>query len=483
MTATPRTAPTGGGTPVARTGDAAARTAVARLAEFAAGCRDADIPAGVPGRILDILGLALAAQDDPAARAVLASVRRWGGTAEATVVGAGDRLPAPAAALVNGVMAHALDFDDTHLPSVLHPSASIVPAALAAAEATGADGAALVRAVAVGIELCNRLGMAAYDRELRNSVFFERGLHATSICGTIGAAAAAGLLYGLDAAGIGHAMGIAASMGAGLLEANRTGGTVKKTHCGWAAHAGVSAAVFAADGLTGPPTVLEGRFGFFAAYTSGVFDADALLGGLGERWELSRTVYKPYPTNHFTHPGIDCALALRAAGLTASDVESIELGVAAPVLRTIAEPAAEKARPQTAYHGKFSGPYTVAAALLGGGGLGLSPADFAELDADRLALAARVTCVADERATEIFPNAFAAVLRVRTVSGALLEHRVDSSRGGERHPLTADELSLKFRINAAVLSDERAARISAATLAMRPAAGLLPLTTTDPELP
>lgn len=453
-----------------------ADTAVHRLAEFAVGCRRALIPDGVPGRVLDILGLALAAQDDPAVRAVLTSVRRWGGTPEATVIGAGDRLPAPAAALVNGVMAHALDFDDTHLPSVLHPSASIVPAALAAAEATGADGPSLVRAVAAGIEICNRLGMAAYDRELRNSVFFARGLHATSICGTIGGAAAAGLLYGLDASGIAHAMGIAASMGAGLLEANRTGGTVKKSHCGWAAHAGVSAAVFAADGLTGPPTVLEGRFGFFAAYTSGVFDVDALLGGLGERWELSRTVYKPYPTNHFTHPGIDCALALRAAGLRAADVAAIELGVAAPVLRTIAEPAHEKARPHTAYHGKFSGPYTVATALLGGGGLGVGTGDFQQLDDAVLALAARVTCVADERATELFPNAFAAVLRVRTTDGGLLEHRVDASRGSEAYPLSPADLDLKFQLNASGLPASRTAEIVTAARTHQSAARLLPLT-------
>ncbi|BCJ76705.1 MmgE/Prp family protein [Catellatospora sp. IY07-71] len=470
MTARPQSAP-------AVSGEAVPQTAVQALAEFAVGCRKGAIPDGVPGRILDILGLGLAAQHDPAVAAVLRSVRRWGGTPEATVIGSGDRLPAPAAALVNGVMAHALDFDDTHLPSVLHPSASIVPAALAAAEATRATGPELVRAVAAGIEICNRLGMAAYDRELRNSVFFERGLHATSICGTIGGAAAAGLLYGLDADGIAHAMGIAASMGAGLLEANRTGGTVKKTHCGWAAHAGVSAAVFAADGLTGPPTVLEGRFGFFTAYTGGFLDGDALLGDLGTRWELARTVYKPYPTNHFTHPGIDCALALREAGLDPAAIDTIELGVAAPVLRTIAEPAAEKAHPRSAYHGKFSGPYTVASALLGGAGLGLGLDDFRELTGERLALAARVTCVADERATELFPHAFAAVLRVRTRDGRDWEHRVDSSRGSERHPLTEDELARKFAMNAAEsLSADRAAALAAAAFDRHDAARLLALT-------
>ncbi|MFI6322824.1 MmgE/PrpD family protein [Nonomuraea sp. NPDC050556] len=431
-------------------------TLVEQLAAFAVDCRDRGVPAGVaadvPNRVLDVLGNALAAYAEPgadAAPAVLRAVRRWAGTPEATAIGSGDRLPAPSAALVNGTLAHALDFDDTHLPSVLHPSAPVVPAALAAAEATGAGGAALIPAVAAGIEVCNRLGMASYMPEAGNSLFFEKGQHATSICGTLGAAVAAGLLYGLGADGVAHAMGIAASMGAGLLEANRTGGTVKRVHCGWAAHAGVTAAVLAAEGLTGPPTVLEGRFGFFQAWIDGRYDDKALVSGLGERWELLRTVYKPYPTNHFTHPAIDCALALRARGVLAGDVEEIELGVPAPVLRTIAEPAEEKARPVSPYHAKFSGPYTVAAALAGGGGLGLSLDDFARLDPVRLALAGRVRCVADERASAIFPTAFAAVLRVRLRDGSVLEHRVDSSRGGPEHPLTAEELSRKFRANAA----------------------------------
>ena len=108
--------------------------------------------------------------------------------------------------------------------------------------------------------------MAGYDEELGNSVFFDRGLHATAICGAIGAGVAAGMLHGLDADALTSVIGIAASMGAGVIEANRTGGTVKRVHCGWAAHAGVAAADLAAHGLTGPPTVLEGRFGFLQAF-------------------------------------------------------------------------------------------------------------------------------------------------------------------------------------------------------------------------
>ncbi|WP_084000229.1 MmgE/PrpD family protein [Actinomadura kijaniata] len=467
-------------------------TAVQELAAFAVGCRDRGVPprvAGdVTGRVLDVLGNCLAGlAEGGSGEAVLVAVRDWAGTPRAGVVGTADRLPAPGAALVNGTLAHALDFDDTHLPSVLHPSASVVPAALAAAEETGAGGAELLAAVAAGIEICVRLGMASYLPEIRNSAFFERGQHATSICGTLAAAAAAALLYGLDAGGVADAIGVAASMGSGVIEANRTGGTVKRVHCGWAAHAGVAAAALARAGITGPPTVLEGRFGFFRAWLDGRYDADALLGGLGERWEAPRTVYKPYPSNHFTHPAIDCALALRDGGLDPGDIAAIELGLPAPTLRTVAEPREEKARPRTPYHAKFSGPFTVATALLGGGGLGVHLDDFTEetlRDPARLALAAKVACVADERAGAVFPTAFAAVLRVRTRGGATLEHRVDSSRGGPGHPLTRAELLTKFRLNAArALPGGRAAELVRAVegLGSLPDVGVLAALARVPE--
>ena len=469
-----------------------APTIAFQLAEFVAGMRGRlpeEVEVDAVGRVLDVVGNSLAAQEDtgPAEpyAAVSRLVARRGGLAEASLFTGGAPVPAPAAALVNGTLAHTLDFDDTHLPSVLHPSASVVPAALAVAEATGRSGRELLAAVALGDEVCNRLGMASYIPELGNSVFFEKGLHATSICGTIGAAVAAGYLLGLDEAGLVSAMGIAASMGAGIIEANRTGGTVKRIHCGWAAHAGVEAAYFAAEGITGPPTVFEGRFGFLRAYLDENHDTAAVVDGLGEKWEVLRTVYKPYPTNHFTHPGIDCALALRAQGLRAEDVESIELGVAAAPLRTIGEPREDKIRPKSGYHAKFSGPYTVAAALLGGGGLGLYLDDFTDeafADPARLALAEKVTVVPDEICTKEFPLAFSAVLRVRTADGRLLEHRVHSSRGGGENPLTLDELELKFRLNAErVRSAEDAAAIAAAVRALRTTEKVGPLVPRLPE--
>jgi 2-methylcitrate dehydratase PrpD len=432
---------------------------VRTLAEFAHG---ASIPANlrkdVTERILDTVGNSFAGRAESLKLganepdlAVERAVRSWAEVGKATVIGSGaGPLPAVNAALINGTLAHALDFDDTHLPSVLHPSSSVVPAALAVAQEVDASPDELIHAIAVGIEICNRLGMASYIPEVGNSIFFEKGFHATSICGTIGAAAASAYLYGLNAEQISHAMGIAVSMGAGVLEANRTGGTVKRIHCGWAAHAGISAATFAREGVTGPPTVFEGRFGFFQAYLDGRYDAGVLINGLGAHWEVLRTVYKPYPTNHFTHPGIDCALALRPEIPDLDSIKRIELGVAAPVLRTIAEPRNEKIRPESAYHAKFSGPYTIAAALTGGGGLGLYLDDFGPgWDSPlRLALAAKVEVHADERATEIFPHAFAAHLRITFKDGTAIEKRVDSSRGSEASPLTREEILVKFRLNA-----------------------------------
>jgi 2-methylcitrate dehydratase PrpD len=440
-------------------------TLAERLAAFAVAVRD-EIPQivvdDVAGRLVDTFGNALAARslhgEHEPHHALERLVRQQGGVAEASIWGGGpERVPASSAALVNGTLAHALDFDDTHLPSVLHPSASVIPAAFAVGEARDASGRELAAAIAVGIEITNRLGMVGYSRELRNSVFFEHGLHATSICGTIGAAAAAAMLSGADETVIVSALGIAASMGAGIIEANRTGGTVKRIHCGWAAHAGIEAARFAGAGVTGPPTVFEGRFGFFTGYLREDADADALTDGLGERWELLRTVFKPYPANHFTHPVIDCGIELRRQGLDPDRVRSAIIGVAAATLRTIGEPREEKVRPRSGYHAKFSGPYLLASALLGGGGLGVGLADFTDAavhDPRRLELAARVRLVADPICDEEFPNAFSAVVTVVDEDERTWEVRRHSSLGSPEHPLSPEGFGVKFAENLGSLDDE-----------------------------
>ena len=443
------------------------KTLLQEISHFAAEARaggvGADILQDARRRATDIIGIALAGSGMEPARIVGRVIESWGGKEQAGVVGREQRFPTASAALLNGTLAHALDFDDTHLPSVLHPSAAVIPASLAAGEAVRASGSQVLAAVAAGDELVVRVGMAGYDPELGNSIFFEKGLHATSIAGTLGAALAAAMVYGLNEEQIGHAVAISASMGAGLIEANRTGGTVKRVHCGWAAHAGVVAAELARQDLTGPPTVFEGRFGFLRAFLDDKADAEALTRGLGKEWELLRIFFKPYPANHFTHAGIDAAIKLRNDGLQLEEIEEIELGAATAPLRTIAQPEEEKARPKTGYAAQFSGPFTVATALVGGGGLGISLEDLTDEDVTdpvKLDLASRVRCFADEECNRIFPNQFPAVLRVRLKSGEVREARISHNRGGPENPLSDEELEVKFRINAErALPKERAEQL------------------------
>ena len=414
-------------------------------------------------RILDVIGNSIAATNQPATQVVNNIVKSWAGPADSFAIGAA-KLPASAAALLNGTLAHAMDFDDTHLPSVLHPSASVVPAALAVGSKLGSKPTEVLDAITFGIEVTCRLGMAGFDRKLGNSVFFERGFHATSICGTLGSAVAAGMLMKLNADEITSAIGISASMGAGLLEANRTGGTVKRMHCGWAAHGGVVAAELAKGGLTGPPTVIEGRFGFMQAYCGDQVNLDEITDGLGTSWVLPDLFFKPYPCNHFTHTGIDAARALKAKGVTPDQIVSIDLGVPSPVLRTIAEPRESKIKPESGYHAAFSGPFTVAAAFYRDNGLGLFHEDFEDESAhvpEILALAAKVNVNASAECDAIFPFQFPAVLTAHLNNGTSVTEKVLVNRGGPQNPLTDDELALKFESNVrASLNQDKAREVA-----------------------
>ena len=445
-----------------------------QLAEWAAGVSFEAIPAEVvesaKDRVLDLLGVSLAGRDSDAGVAVRGLRDEWGpGRPEAGFAGELARGPAALAAMVNGTYAHALDFDDTHLPSVVHPSAPIVPAILAAAQAAGAGGREALTALVVAYELDTRLAMAQYDPELGNSVFFEHGLHATSILGAVAGAAGCARLRGLDSEGIASAVAIACSMGAGIVEANRTGGSVKKFHGGWAAHCAVSAAGMAAHGLTGPPTALEGRFGLFPAFCGERWRPGALTEVLGERWDTTAILYKPYPCNHFTHAVVDAALSLKARGLRPESVERVTIGTAAAAWRTIGDPIAEKRRPRTPHHAAFSAPFVFATALVGGSGLGVTTRDFSDAalaDAERLRLAGACEVVVDDECTRIFPNQFPAVVCVRTRDGAELEERVMRNR-----VLSHSELRAKLEDNAGPLASGLAA--ACAELDLAPSLGAL----------
>ncbi len=446
-------------------------TAAERIAAFAADLRYEDLPQevaqSVKQRVLDTLGVVLAGSAFAPARILAGVLREQGGKPEAVPLSGRDPLPAAQAAFLSGTLAHSVEFDDTHLPSIVHPSAFVVPAALTAAQVLDAGGRDVIAAAAAGYEALVRIAMAAYDEELGNSIFFERGLHGASICGALASAVTAAKLLGADAERTMHALGIAASFGSGILEANRTGGTVKQIQAGWACHAGVYAAKLAIAGITAPATVLEGRFGFFQALLGEECDILGAIADLGERWETPGIVFKPYPTNHFTHTGIDAAIALRGrlgGPVEPAQVEALELLVATSTVRTIGQPREAKTRPQSGYHARFSGPYTVAMALRGGGGLGLALEDFHDgiaADETLRALADKVEVRGDERCDRIFPHHFPAILRLRLASGQVLEEAVLENRGSRARPLSFGEIRTKFLSNAApVLGEARAEEVA-----------------------
>lgn len=396
-------------------------------------------------RFLDSIGVALAASSMNLGSAVLAVARAKGGVAESTAIGTGDRLPSSEAALVNGVLVHALDYDDTHTLSITHASASVVPTALAVGEAVGASGREMLTAAVLGWESVTRIGAAAPGR------FHDRGFHATGIAGAFAATLVAGRLFGLSAQALTHALGIAGSQSAGIFEYLADGSAVKRLHPGWAAHCGIYAALLAKHGFTGPSTVFEGRFGLYNTHVGeGQYDALAVTRALGEVWETARIAYKPYPCCHYIHAFLDCIATLqRDATLRAGEVEAVTCFIAEGQVPIVCEPSAAKLQPRSAYDAKFSLVFSVAAMLLQGGVNVNTYTEENIRNEDVLELARRVRFVIDRNSS--FPSSFPGKVTVQTREGRTLEAVQPYNRGGPEMPLTAAEIGEKFRQNAALV--------------------------------
>ena len=228
---------------------------------------------------------------------------------------------APAAALANGALAHAFELDSLTRPGAgAHPGATVLPPALAVAQQQGLGGQALIAAFVAGNEVMIRIGRATgHTNE-------ARGFHAPGTTGPFGAAIAAGHLLGLDAGKMTNALGIAGSLCGGLLEfARGDGGMVKRLHLGRASEAGVLAASLAADGFTGPRTVIEGQFGFLRVFCT-AWDEAELTRGLGSEFVVSSTVLKRYPCHATAHAAVKAVRDLQAEhGFVGAAVEEITI--------------------------------------------------------------------------------------------------------------------------------------------------------------
>jgi 2-methylcitrate dehydratase PrpD len=226
----------------------------------------------------------------------------------------------------------------------LHPSGVIVPVVLAVGEWQDTAGAELLTAIVLGFELCIRIGRAGYDADTRTSRFLQRGQDASAICGAVAGAAVAARLLGLDAGRIADAMGIAVSLASGSLEANRSGGTVKRFQSGWAAKSAIQAACLAKAGVDGPAQAFEGRYGFYRCFLDGAFDAAMLGEELGWRWEVCSLRFKPYPSNYYTHAGIEPrrAALMRRITIVADPRCDAVFPDQAPALLTVVTTAGEQ---------------------------------------------------------------------------------------------------------------------------------------------
>lgn len=434
-------------------------TISSRLAQFAGGLRAEDIPAQVLERakylILDAVGIAWASTHfDFAHRTLSAVAEMSGGTGDTPVFGLAHRLQPRDAMLVNGLLVHGLDFDDTHAPGVIHATASCLPSALGVAALADLDGRSLLAAYVAGMEAATRLAAVA------KGGFHQVGFHPTGLIGAFGCSLVAGRLLGLTARQLEDAQGIALSMGAGSLEFLQDGAWTKRMHPGWAAVAGYTAATMARHGFAGPRQAYEGRFGLFASHLGALMEkADLSLAteGLGTSWEVPVVSIKPIPACHFTHASADAAAILRERhGLKPADVESVRVLVPAEVVKTVCEPVATKQRPQNSYDAQFSIPYTVATALVRGG-FGLQHLEDAALqDAEVIALARKVKYEVDPNSP--FPKYYSGEVIVTTTDGRELRHREEINRGASDRPLSAADIEKKFFANATLAASSARAQ-------------------------
>ena len=437
------------------------------LARFVGSFSADAIPAAVTERakhlILDAVGIALASTTYDFAHRAMTAISSLAGSGDTAVIGLPARLPLRDAALMNGILVHGLDFDDTHSGGVIHATSSVLPTVLAVGARQGASGRDVLAAYVLGVEVAARLGAVA------KGAFHQVGFHPTGLIGAFACTLAAGRLMGLGEKQLVMAQGLTLSAGSGSLEFLEDGAWNKRFHPGWAATAGITAAALAQQGFVGAKRAYEGRFGLYASHLQSHFDPANLAlatDSLGDKWELIQVAVKPYPACHFVHACVDAAVALvREQKLGADQVEHVRAIVPSEVVKTVCEPVANKRRPANSYDAQFSIPYTVAAALRRGRFTLDELEDEALGDNQILSLADRVDYEIDPAST--FPRHYTGEVVVTTCDGRTLRHREAINRGNGERPITEAGIVEKYHLNASrAVSAQRARQIEVLLLTL-----------------
>ncbi len=421
----------------------------AQLADFIVHTPLEDIPADIlheaKRTLINVLAVALSASEDPSA----AALEAWDGQPDggpASVIGRG-RASLERAALVNGYLAHLQDYDDTHFPTILHPSAPTWPAALAAAEHRGTSGRETLAAFALGAEVACRVAMSIHPWH------YDAGWHITGTVGVFGAAAAASRLLGLDERATAWALGLAGTHAAGVRETFGTNG--KALHAGHAAASGLRAASLASRGFTGPEEILDGRRGFWAVLSPNGHDATYIesLEALAplEHWELRSNGLKPYANGVVSHPLQDAVIELRNRHAIAPEsVRAIEARVHPLVLELM-----NRADPAVGLEGKFSHQHCAAAALVDGAGHEAQFTDARVRDPLIASIRALVRATPDPTLAEEEVH-----VTIRLGGGTEHSTHVRHATGSPENPMTDAQLEAKFSaLSGERLGTERAARL------------------------
>jgi len=377
-------------------------------------------------RILDTLGVAIGARKARPVEILLELTNELGGAPQASVPAQEPRTSVTNAARLFGVMSHVLDFDDTHIPTILHPSGPALAAALPLAEHRGSSGRELLAAFTFGVEAGCRVALAL------GTAHYDAGWHVTGTAGTVGAAAACSRLLGLDESETHNALSIAATEAAG--QRTQFGAMTKSLHTGNAAANGALAALLAGKGYTASREGFEGARGLLNV-ASTAHSPEELSEGLGERWETFRIGIKPYSCGVVTHPGIDAVRELaRATGAPADDVEEIELGVHPLVMELT-----NKREPRTGLEGKFSIAFAGAISWLEGTARHRQFTDEKVNRPDVKALRDRVKVVEDLSLGQTEAKA-----TVTLRGGEIRSEQIRHATGTPENPISDEELREKF---------------------------------------
>jgi len=435
-----------------------------QMAQFALGLRYEDVPARAVREakrfLLDSIGCALAAVPLEDMQAAQRYVVALGGRPEATVIGSGHRTNAANAALMNALLVRALDYNDIYwMQDPSHPS-DVIPAALAAGEATHRSGRETIAGILIAYELEMRWCLAATPGVR------EVGWHHATLTQFVSPFVAARML-GLTEDQTVAAAGISGSSHftlGGVVAGHLT--NMKNTADPLATEAGVRAALLAREGYTGPVEVLEGKEGLYQVLRNVKWSTEALLNGLGTKFLITECSYKPFPTEALTHQPITAVLNIcRAHSIAAEDVAEVHLRTTTRGADILSDPS--KYKPTTKETADHSLPYCIAAAIADGNVL---PSSFEE---DKLrdpriwALLPKIKVVADPEIDRLFPGVKRAIVRITTTGGAVYEEQVDHAKGSPENPMSDEEIAAKFRANAgAVLTPQQQERVIEATLAL-----------------